>query len=87
VYSLTNKNIHLRYLAEKDRVKRRRAAGDRRCPGFSYSTMGAKFMVTKQACYEWTREKLPSGPRRDAVHQWINDGELDAFLRRMGHAD
>lgn len=86
MYSLTHKNIYLRYLAQRDATKRRRKL-DKREKLFSYREMGKLFTVTKQACYEWTTAKLPRGPRRGLVHAWINDGELDQYLERMRHGD
>ncbi len=78
-YKLTNNNIRLRYLAAKWQASIWRMDGSN-VDGFSYKAMGKLFMVTPQACYEWTKKKLPTGPRRMAVYEWINDGRIDHYL-------
>lgn len=85
MYRLTNRNIYLRYLAEVEASKRRKAS-DKWAVRFTYKVMGELFMVTGQACYEWTRKKMPTGPRREAVRAWINDGEMDIYLERPKYA-
>lgn len=73
---LTNRNIRLRYLVQRDLD-----------PKFSFRKMGLMFLMSKGGAYEWTRTdgkgKLPRGPRRKMVLAWINDGEIGRYLERM----
>lgn len=78
-FKLTHRNIRIRYLAAKQAARVRRRQGDR-VPAFSYKEMGKLFTCTPQACYEWTKKKMPTGPRRELVYAWINDGAIEQFL-------
>lgn len=82
MYAVTPKNIRLRYLAAKDDSL---SMGQR----FTYDTMGEMFIVSGQACYMWTlpqghhSHRAPRGRRYAMVKAWINDGRLDAYIRRV----
>ena len=86
-FKLTHRNIRARFQMQK-----------RFDPSFSLAKMGELFQVTKMCAYKWcrvitdekegeindgTRCPLPSGPRRDLVANWINDGVLAQALERM----
>jgi len=86
MYPVTPKNIRLRYLAEKDHAK---DSGSK----FTYEMMGDIFLVSGQACYMWTvpvgdkAHRSPPNKRMEKVKEWINDGRLDAYIRKSRGPD
>lgn len=88
MYPITPKNIRLRYLAAKDEAKRS-DKGDGSVGDFTYEDMAGIFMVSSQACYTWTLPKgskyhrSPKGKRAARILGWINDGAIDAYIRRV----
>lgn len=85
-FKLTHKNIRARFHLQRQFD-----------PTFSLSKMGEMFGVGKMAAYKWCRvikdEKgaeltdrvrcpMPSGSRKVAVTEWINDGVLAQALAR-----
>ena len=76
-FKLTNKNIRLRYLAEKKMTGH-----------FDYPLMGDKFGVIPNTAWTWCtlgkHSQVPSDKKcplcgksvADAVYKWINDGVL-----------
>lgn len=85
-FKLTHRNIRARYLLQKEFD-----------PSFSLEMMAQKFGVHKMAAYKWcrvitdgegkevpdpTRAPLPSGRRKIAIMEWINDGALARALER-----
>lgn len=87
-YALTPNNIRLRYLAAKDEAKRARKSGDKGAR-FTYTDMANLFLVSEDACYSWTLPKgeraarEPSQRRAEMLYAWINDGKLEAYIRRV----
>jgi len=79
MYPLTNKNIRIRYLIEKEN---RKAAGDR----FTYDHLAIMFDSDNRTVYTWVSankntQHLPaSASKKEALTAWINDGTLERYF-------
>lgn len=73
--NLTNRNIRMRYLEEKERAKER---GE----NFTYADMAEMFESDDRTVYTWVSmvpgmQHLPSNEaKRARLLEWINDGVL-----------
>ena len=77
MFPLTNKNVRIRYLIEKEARRGK----------YSYLDMAKEFDVDDRTVYTWVAESramqhLPSSEsRRKRLWEWINDGALRAFAK------